>query len=296
MKKVLICTLYLCLLHPLEIRPAIAADNDTSAHTNYCAFSTTAHSGYLLPTWSFIRGKFNTDGPEFCQFNDISFQWLKQTTGVLPIEQIFHYPRYGFGIYTGEFFKSNYFSRPWGVFGIFIGSFADWRRLSLNYSMLIGATGNWNHYDPAQGNFNTTLANDFTTHVDFGLRLTYEVNRHFEAGLGCSFAHFSNGAMEIPNFGINMLSPQVSLTYLPHYSKDKRIKRVVPPYLQNSYLDLALYGGEKNLPYPECDLDTAHNFFGFHYPPIRPDRCVEPQHQLCGHLGSRVAPRLRFLQ
>lgn len=260
MKKVLICTLFSCLFNHQALYSVEKTENDSLPKSTYYVYSTTAHSGFLLPTWSFVRGKFNTDGPEFCQFNDISFQMLKQTVGKLPIEQIFHYPRYGFGIYTGEFFKGNYFSRPWGAFGIFIGSFADWQRLSLNYSMLIGATGNWNHYDPAHNNFNTTLANDFTTHVDFGLRLTYEVSRHFEAGLGCSFAHFSNGAMEIPNFGINMLSPQVSLTYLPHYTKDKRIKRDLPHYLQNTFLDLAIYGGEKNLPYPECDLDTAHDF------------------------------------
>jgi hypothetical protein len=266
MKNILIGTLIILLFNHQNIHSINVADVDSATHKNYFAYSTTGHSGYLLPTWSFVRGKFKTEGPDFCQFNDLSFQVLKQTIGELPIEQIFHYPRYGFGVYTGEFFKGNYFSRPWGAYGIFIGSFADWKRLSLNYSLLLGVTGNWNHYDPANNNYNTTLADDFTTHVDFGLRLNYEITHHFEAGLGISFAHFSNGAMEIPNFGINMLAPQVSITYLPHYTKDKYIKRVLPAYLKNTYLDLALYGGEKNLPYPECDLDTAHNFFGFHYP------------------------------
>ena len=265
MKKVLICALVFQVFFQQNIQSANNAEQDSLKSTNYYAFSTWTQRGRLLPTWNFIRGKFKTD-PEFCNFKDIGIQVLKQTIGEKPIEQIFLYPRYGFGVYTGEFFKDNYLSHPLGVYGIFMGKFLEINRWSLNYSLLLGMTGNWNHYDPSKNNFNTTLANDFTTQVDFGLLLNYEINSHFQAGIGCSFAHFSNGAMEIPNFGINMFAPQVCLTYLPQNTKAKRIKRPIPPYLSNTYLDLAVYGGEKSLPYPECDLDTAHNFFGFHYP------------------------------
>ena len=139
-------------------------------------------------------------------------------------------------------------------------------RFSLNYFLWAGLTGNWNHYDPARNNFNTTLAGDFTAHIDAGLQLNYEISSHFEAGIGGAFTHFSNGAMKIPNFGINMLAPRVSITYIPDAIEQKKIKRTIPKYLKNTYLDIAIYGGEKELPYPECDLDTAHNFFGFQYP------------------------------
>lgn len=266
MRRISFCVLFLLFSFCVLAQAVEMNEKDSLEKSDFFVYASTVHVGYLLPTWSFIREKIRTDGPDFGRFNDASVMVLKQTIGKLPIEQIFYYPRYGFGIYTGEFFKGNYRSNPWGAFGIFIGSFADWQNLSLQYSLLLGLTGNWNHYNPNRNNFNTTLANDFTTHVDFGLRLNYEISRHFEVGLGGSFAHFSNGAMEIPNFGINMLSPQLSLTYLPQYTKDKRIKRKLPAYVKNTYLDLALYGGEKHLPYPECDLDTAHNFFGFHYP------------------------------
>lgn len=263
--KALVCILLL-LLFCRHMRSANEESDDSIQTKPVLVYSTVLHTGYLLPTWSFIRGKFKTDGPAFCRFYDASVMVLKQTDGSLPIEQIFHYPRYGFGIYTGQFFKGDYLSNPWGVFGMFIGSLAEWKRLSFQYSILTGLTGNWNHYDPTRNNFNTTLANDFTTHIDLGLRLNCAFSQHVEVGLGGSFAHFSNGAMEIPNFGINMLSPELSLTYLPRQSTEKRIRRILPAYLKNTYLDLALYGGEKHLPYPECDLDTAHNFFGFHYP------------------------------
>lgn len=264
MRKMFILT----LITALTCHQATLSTNktDSTKIKNTFAYTLLIHEGYLLPTWSFVRGKFKTEGPDFCRFQDLSFLALKQTIGEKPIEQIYHYPRYGFGLYTGTFFKYNYLTHPIGAFGIFQAPLVEYKALSLNYSLLLGLTGNWNHYDPAHNNFNTTLADDYTSHVDFGLYLNYRVRPNWEAGLGCSFTHFSNGAMEIPNFGINMLAPQVRLTYLTQDDRPKRIKRPLPPYLKNTYLDLALYGGEKQLPYPECDLDTAHAFFGFHYP------------------------------
>ncbi len=266
MFKVCVCTLIFALISHQNATSVTKNEMDTIHHSNPIVYSLSTHIGRLLPTWSFMIQKYRTEGPEFADFEDFSFQVLKQTLGEKPIEQIFHYPRYGLGLYTGQFFREQYRSRPIGVYGVFLGPFVETNKISLNYSILLGLTGNWNHYDPARNNFNTTLANDFTSHVDFGLLLNYELSRRFEAGIGCSFAHFSNGALKIPNFGINMFTPQFSLSYTPDNKKEKRMKSLIPRYLQNTFLDIALIGGEKNLPYPECDLDTAHNFFGFQYP------------------------------
>lgn len=258
--------LILSLITALTFQQAIHSSNTADSVKIPLTYTLLIHEGYLLPTWSFVRGKFKTEGPDFCQFKDLSLMVLKQTIGEKPIEQLFHYPRYGVGLYTGTFFKYNYLTHPIGAFGIFQAPLLEYKGLSLNYSLLLGLTGNWNHYDPSHGNFNTTLASDFTSHVGFGLFLEYQIRPRWEAGLGFSFTHFSNGAMQIPNFGINMLAPQVRLSYLTQNTRATRIKRSLPPYAKNTYLDLALYGGEKQLPYPECDLDTAHRFFGFHYP------------------------------
>lgn len=262
----MICTLSSALLSHQNANCAAVDEIDTIHFKSEYVYSLSTHFGRLLPTWSFMSQKYRTEGPEFANVEDLSFKVLKQTLGEKPIEQIFHYPRYGIGLYTGQFFRKEYRSRPIGIYGVFQGPFVELKKLSLHYSILLGLTGNWNHYDPAKNNFNTTLANDFTSHVDFGLHLNYELSPRYEAGIGCSFAHFSNGAMKIPNFGINMFTPQFTVTYLPENKKEKRIKRVIPKYLRNTFLDIAFIGGEKNLPYPECDLDTAHNFFGFHYP------------------------------
>lgn len=266
MKIALLCILTCTLLSHQNSTCATENEVDTTHHPSEYVYSLSTHIGRLLPTWSFMIQKYRTDGPEFADFEDFSFQVLKQTLGVKPIEQIFRYPRYGLGLYTGQFFREQYRSRPIGIYGVFQGPFVEFNKISFNYSMLLGLTGNWNHYNPTKNNFNTTLANDFTSHVDFGLHLMYELSQQFEAGIGCSFAHFSNGAMKIPNFGINMFTPQFSVSYIPENKKGKRIKSLIPKYLKNTFLDMAFVGGEKNLPYPECDLDTAHNFFGFHYP------------------------------
>ncbi|HET9570158.1 MAG TPA: acyloxyacyl hydrolase [Bacteroidales bacterium] len=266
MKKASVCITLLSLIFIQTATSATLAEVDSTHHKNTYLYSVLAQSGQLMPTWSFMREKYRTDGEEFGDFNSLSFQILKQTYGEKPIEQIFHFPRYGIGIYAGKYFRDTYLSRPLGMYGVFMGPILEWNRFCLNYCIWAGIIGNWNHYDPAKNNFNTTLAGDFTSHVDVGLQLNYKVSAHFEAGIGGAFTHFSNGAMQIPNFGINMLAPRVSVTYLPVHSEQKKIKRTLPKYVKSTFLDLAVYGGEKELPYPECDLDTAHNFFGFHYP------------------------------
>lgn len=266
MNKYLIITLIIAMIYHSAIKSVTNTDADSIVLKSHYVYSVLAHVGRLLPTWNFMREKYRTEGTDFGHFHDFSFQVLKQTIGEKPIEQIFHYPRYGMGLYTGQFFKDNYLSKPVGCYGIFMGTFTELNRLSLNYTLLFGITGNWNHYDPEHNNDNTTLASSYTTHIDFGILFNYEFSTHVEAGIGWSFAHFSNGALKIPNFGINLLAPQVSLSYMPYHTKYQRIRRPIPPYLKNTSLDIALYGGDKNLPYPECDLDTAHHFSGFLYP------------------------------
>jgi len=266
MKNASICIVLFSLIFNQTLKPAISVDVDSTRHKIHYMYAVLAQSGQLMPTWSFMRDKYRTDGEEFGDFSSLSFQILKQTYGDKPIEQIYHYPRYGIGVYTGNFFRDSYLSKPLGLYGVFSAPLFEWNHLRLNYYVWAGIIGNWNHYDPSKNNFNTTLAGDFTSHIDAGLQLNYKISTHFEAGIASAFTHFSNGAMKIPNFGINMLAPRFSITYLPENVEPKKIKRALPKYLKNTFLDIALYGGEKELPYPECNLDTAHNFFGFNYP------------------------------
>jgi len=149
MKKILVCTLCYFLICLQQSTLATNAETDTTSHKNQYLYAVLGQSGQLLPTWSFMRDKYSTDGEEFGDFNSLSFQILKQTYGEKPIEQIFHYPRYGIGVYTGKFFRDNYLSHPLGIYGVFMGPLLEWNRFNLNYFLWAGLTGNWNHYDPA---------------------------------------------------------------------------------------------------------------------------------------------------
>jgi len=248
-----------------DINKISAEEKDTIDTKKYVVYTGFFESGRVQSSNQFLK-KLNATGEELGEFTALSFQILKQTTGKELWEQYYQYPKYGIGIYGARFFQNNYLSTPIALYGTYEAPLKKWNKLSLNYNAGFGVTFNWESYNPVENNQNISLGAVLTSYIDAGLSLSYEISPHFDFGVGYSFTHFSNGAMKIPNFGLNTMAPRFSLKYIVNRFESPKVKPIFPPYIQNTTLDLSVYGGEKNVIYPDQNIDTASVFNGLYYP------------------------------
>lgn len=241
-----------------------AEEQDTLNKKNNLVYAGFLQGGRVKSNNPFLLR--NPDDKELGEFTALSFQLLRQTTGKSCWEQYYRYPRYGLGVIVSRFFHNEYLCTPITIYSVFQAPLIQWKKLSLNYETGIGLTFNWKSYNPAEGNYNISLGAPLTSYIDGAISLRYELTPHFDLGIGYSFTHFSNGAMKIPNFGINIYSPRISINYQINRFEPPLKKPVIPPLIKNTTLDISIYGGEKNVIYPECNVDTATEFNGIYYP------------------------------
>ncbi|HEY5499453.1 MAG TPA: acyloxyacyl hydrolase [Bacteroidales bacterium] len=242
-----------------------AETKDTITKKNNFVYSVYYQSGSVQSSNPFLK-KLNATDEELGEFRTVSFSVLKQTTGKKLWEQYYNYPRYGVGINVSRFFNNNYLSTPIAIHGAYEAPIKRWNKLSLNYEAAFGMTLNWESFNKAEKNYNISIGAAVTSYINAGLFLSYEISPHFDLGFGYGFTHYSNGAMKIPNFGLNTLAPKISLEYVINRFDPPKTKLFIPPYIKNTTIEFSFYGGEKNVIYPEINLDTATSFNGIYYP------------------------------
>jgi len=82
---------------------------------------------------------------------------------------------------------------------------------------------------------------------------------------GASFTHFSNGAIKLPNFGINALAPKVSLKY-NFYERPKYIKHKIPTFDTHNEWIISTFAGMKNVIYDSLDVNVTERYKGVFFP------------------------------
>lgn len=85
--------------------------------------------------------------------------------------------------------------------------------LSLHYECQLGYSGNWGHYDRFRQPDNITIGSSENVYVGGNLYLKANLSKHWDLNLGAGVCHFSNGASQMPNKGMNIAVPFVEIAY-----------------------------------------------------------------------------------
>ena len=68
-------------------------------------------------------------------------------------------------------------------------------------------------YNSEYNNLNTAISTHLNVYIDLGLRLTYQFSNKINLNAGLHIAHFSNGSIKKPNYGLNYTLLAVGLQY-----------------------------------------------------------------------------------
>ncbi len=202
-------------------------------------------NGYVFQTNDFLRGR-NTQATNIDEYQDLYLKLSKQTTGNKLWEQIYKYPNWGFGMYVADFYNPAEIGNPIALYGFFNAPFVRWNRGTFNYEISFGATANWKSFNPLTNQYNVAIGAGQSFFIDAGLNLDFELSNHLDLIAGFSLTHFSNGAMKIPNSGINSIAPKVALKY-NLYDRPKFIKQQLPKFKPTNDWEISTFVSTKNL-------------------------------------------------
>ncbi len=218
--------------------------------------------GMVMPTNSFVRGN-NLKQKPISSFRAISFQLLKQTNGKQLWEQLYNYPRYGIGIYSSQIIHTSELGDPFAIYGIM--SVPQVRRDNFLLYTEIGAGIAFNWVTYFEDKYNIANGGEMTAFAHAGIYLEYKINKNLFADAGISVNHYSNGALIMPNLGINKFAPKISLGY-NFINTEKEFKyQDVPDFQRKSECLLSIYTGWENRLYNISPVDTIIKEAGFFY-------------------------------
>lgn len=195
--------------------------------------------GKFLGTNEYLKSLTHRD------FIGASAELTVQTDGSKEWHKRFGRPYYGGGIVAFDFLKNSHMGSPFAIYGTFGGAMKETKKSSWNYETSGGFAFNWNRYDLEKGYLNPTLGSSVSIYVNLGVNYTYYLGKHFDMSLGMNFNHFSNGALRLPNKGMNMFSPKLSLTY--HLDERQfHPKDSLSAFDKYSTLDVNVMGGVRH--------------------------------------------------
>ena len=89
------------------------------------------------------------------------------------------------------------------------------RHWSFDYKIGIGVGYTPDKYNPHDAIDNEVLGAHWLIYFSAALNANYHITQNWALGAGVEFFHHSNGAMNRPNKGLNIITPTVQLRYIP---------------------------------------------------------------------------------
>lgn len=162
--------------------------------------------------------------------------------------KLYNNPIYGIGFYSSSF-NNDIVGSPYAIYGFVQTPFGniDNEKWSFDYRIGLGLSGNFNPYDEDNNPLNLAIATKNNVYIDFGIRTQYRLSSKFKAGLGLAFHHFSNGALKLPNKGVNLVPVTASITYQPDGRTYKKDTTSIEPYPNNIFYHINFGAGLKQV-------------------------------------------------
>jgi len=212
--------------------------------------------GDIMPTTEFVEGD-NLKGVPLTRYQSYSLKMLWQNPGYTHWQQVFKAPYYGVGVSLNNFYNADEIGYPVSIYGVIGMPLKRWGKLAIHSEFQFGMAVGWKHYEAEDNAYNMAIGSPITVHVTGELNALYNLTKHTDIGIGTGFVHFSNGGMERPNRGVNILSTTAKLNY--HFGgrppvSDVKLKTSKPK--KRSLLLMLGYGNHQLV---EHELDT--NYF-----------------------------------
>lgn len=253
----------------LSIFSNVHSINDTTKihlgwNKNQLSLSAFYDNGYVIPTNVFVRGT-NINSALIDDYQSITFKLTSRTAGESFWERLCNYPEWGIGVKIIDFYDRNEIGMPIAIFGTLEAPFLRVSKFSFNYELGFGLTFNWKAFNPITNQYNVAIGAGQAFMSTAGLNLTYETEYHLDVIAGVNFSHYSNGAIKLPNFGINAFGPKVGVKY-NFFDRPKYVKKPIPAFKSRNEWTISTFFAIKNLIFDSVNIDILEKYEGVFFP------------------------------
>ena len=230
----------------------IVVAQDSNLTTYPLKYQISGELGRIVPHVDYLKsiGK---------QYHAMSAKVLFQTTGNKYWQQLYNYPQFGFGIYHGWLDPECNIGKPYALYSVFSAPIHRSEKWSTNWEMNFGVAYFQDNI------FNVAISSMYSGYFSAGADFRKTLGKNFDVGAFIGFTHFSNGAFQKPNVGINIFSPKVFLVCTPQREHQKFRKVPLPELVKNNHIDVSVYYGMKNIVYMGTDLDSITKYKGIDF-------------------------------
>ncbi len=137
--------------------------------------------------------------------------------------QQLNYPKGGVALFYYHLGDNDLFGQAIGVAPNIIFPIFSKKRISSTFQLGWGIAYVSKRFDPIDNPQNNALGSNINSLNTFKWQLDYQINQKWKINLGASFTHFSNGASQLPNFGINIPALTIGTVYTPNPIKAEDI-------------------------------------------------------------------------
>lgn len=277
------------ILYDRMLPDSASLDNHRDNHTPFFRrplFLTAKYSGgYVLSTDKVLRDDYAIP---YAQYWEMKAGLAALGNTWQDIEWGMPYYGIGFGVYD---FDRRDMGTPLSIYvfqGATLKRFSD--RLKLNYEWNLGVSFNWKVFDEDTNPTNECIGNKANVYISGNIYLSWALSDNIDLNVGGMFNHVSNGAVKMPNSGINTAGGYLELRY--NFNRD-RVRNSynplleAPPYKGHFLSDFMLHGTMRQRKvnpntYGLASQYVDHNFFvmGFSYALLR-----QPGHRFRYGLG-----------
>jgi hypothetical protein len=164
-----------------------------------------------------------------------------KTSGSKSWHTLWRCPELGVGYLSGGLGNSEILGHSHSIFGFWGVPIIEKERIILKYRLGAGLAYLTKKFDTRSNYYDLAIGSHFNAHLYFALLLDIKPSDlPLYISPGISFNHFSSGAIESPNLGINQLSVNIGIKYL--YSRyPYSLRKISVPYLYNSEWEISAY-------------------------------------------------------
>lgn len=139
---------------------------------------------------------------------------LKHMDGNKLWEKLYRYPELGIGFYQGSLGNNRIYGKAYSLYAFFEAPAWNYRnKLEFNYRMSAGVSYVSQTFNLRDNIYNIAIGSHLNIHFNLYLNALISITESNKIISGVSLTHFSNGKIQSPNKGLNVINGSVGIRH-----------------------------------------------------------------------------------
>ncbi|MCB9034491.1 MAG: acyloxyacyl hydrolase [Chitinophagales bacterium] len=179
------------------------------------------------------------NGPSYA----LELNAFKQTDGSKAWQRKLHYPEIGGGVFAVFHHNSDTMGNAYAAFVYWKYPIVRSKIVDFNIKMGIGAAYATKKYDEKENSYNNVLGSKLNAFVELRFGLEWKIASQVKLITAFTYSHYSDGAVKLPNLGINTPTGTLGIIYYPKKEPIAINRDSIPsPQYKNEFLAQTTFG------------------------------------------------------